>query len=337
MPLTELQAKAAAPGVHPVKGATDKRYRLYDADGLYLEVLPTGGKYWRAKYRHGGKEKQLSLGVYPKVTLKAAREGLRDAKAKLKVGADPNLVRRTERIKATLEGDQSFAAVAAEWFDAKRPGWSEVHSTRVRRWLDAEILPTLGRLNVAAITAAMVTAIGQRIAKRGAVESAHRVLQVVGQVLQFAEGYGLVDRDASKASRAVLPPAMHNKFPAVIDPERLGEMLRAIEGFKGSAIVHAALRCLPYLAVRPGNLRMMEWAELDLDAALWTIPAAKLKRGVSEKQNGAPFKVPLPMQVVAILRELQPLTGARKYVFPSVRGEARPISDGSTCRSIRRI
>jgi integrase len=199
----------------------------------------------------------------------------------------------------------------------------------VQRWLDADVLPLIGSLHVAAVTAPMVTALGQGIVKRGAVETAHRVLQVIGQVLQFAEGFGLVERDASKASRAVLPPAMHGKFPAVVEPMRLGELLRSIDAFKGSMIVRHALQCLPYLAARPGNLRMMEWEELDLDAAFWTIPAAKLKRGVNEKRAGAPFKVPLPAQVVAILRGLQPLTGARKHVFPGVRGEARPISDGT--------
>lgn len=329
MPLTDVAVRNARPGVHPTQGQTGKLYRLYDRDGLYLEVHPAGGKYWRAKYRFGGKEKRLALGVYPAIGLKDARRALEDARRQLDQGLDPAVQRHIKKTEVRLAGDHTFASVAAAWFQARRPEWSEVHAGRLKFWLENEIDRALGRVPVSQITAPLVSGLGLKIAQRGAIETSRRVVWLVGQVLEWAAGQGLVERNVAGAAMAVLPKPLSRTYPAVTEPDRLAEILRAIQGVKVSETVRCAIQCLPYLAVRPGNLRLMEWAEVDLAGATWTIPPAKMKRGVSDKIHGAAFKVPLSRQVLQLLTEQQALTGARRYVFPGVRGEARPISDGT--------
>ncbi|HYE35393.1 tyrosine-type recombinase/integrase [Methylocaldum sp.] len=318
MPLTDNTIRNAK--------ALEKPVKLSDAGGLFLLVTPTGGKWWRLKYRFEGKEKLLSLGTYPQVTLKEAREKRDEAKRLLKTGIDPSAQK-----KATKTADaETFEAVYQEWLAKFSPRWAKSHTENITRRIEKDMLPWIGKRPIAEIKPAELLTALRRIEARGALESAHRTKQACGQVFRYAVATGRAERDPTGDLRGALPPPNGGRFAAITEPKQVGDLLRAIEAYQGSFIVRCALRLAPLVFVRPGELRQAEWAEFDRDRAEWRIPAAKMKMK-------DPHIVPLSSQALAILAELYPLTGSGRYVFPSVRTKTRPMSDGTVNGAIRRM
>ena len=322
MPLSDTTIPTAKPAAKP--------QRLFDAGGLYLEVSPAGGKLWRLKYRHGGKEKRLALGAYPDTGLKDARDKRDAARKLLAAGVDPGEQRKAAKAAGEERAANSFEVVAREWHAKQSATWVELHASRIMLRLENDVFPWLGSRPIADITAKELLATVNRIVDRGAVESAHRVLQNCGQVLRYAVATGRADRNPAADLRGALPPVKQTHHAAIIDPGAIGGLLRAMDAYNGSLVTKCALRLAPLLFVRPGELRHAEWAEFDLDAAQWNIPAEKMKMR-------EPHLVPLAPQAVAILRELQPLTGRGRYVFPSARSPQRPMSNNAVLSALRRM
>ncbi len=322
MTLTDTAIRTAKP--------TTKPQRFFDGGGLYLEVSPAGGKLWRLKYRHGGKEKRLALGTYPDTRLKDAREKRDAARKLLAAGVDPGEQRKAEKAAGEERASNSFEVIAREWFAKHEPQWTLGHSSKVIARLENDAFPWLGGRPIADITAKELLATVNRIVDRGAVETAHRVLQYCAQVLRYAIVTGRAERNPASDLRGALPPVKQTHRAAITEPHAIGGLLRAIEGYQGSFVTRCALRLAPLLFVRPGELRHAEWAEFDLDAAQWNLPAEKMKMR-------EPHLVPLAPQAVAILRELQALTGSSRYLFPSARSPQRPMSDNAVLSALRRM
>lgn len=322
MPLSDTTIRTAKPAAKP--------QRLFDAGGLYLEVSPAGGKLWRFKYRHGGKEKRLALGAYPDTGLKDARDKRDTARKLLAAGVDPGEQRKAAKAAGEERAANSFEVVAREWHAKQSATWVELHASRIMLRLENDVFPWLGSRPIADITAKELLATVNRIVDRGAVESAHRVLQNCGQVMRYAIATGRADRNPAADLRGALPPVKQTHHAAIIEPAAIGGLLRAMDAYNGSLVTKCALRLAPLLFVRPGELRHAEWAEFDLDGAQWNIPAEKMKMR-------EPHLVPLAPQAVAILRELQPLTGRGRYVFPSARSPQRPMSNNAVLSALRRM
>ena len=307
-----------------------KRDRLFDAGGLYLEISPAGSKRWFWKYRKEGKEGRMALGSYPAVGLKAARIARDTAKMQKSQGSDPVQARKAEKLTVTRTGKNTFKSVALEWYGKQVPQWSESHAERSFRQLERDLFPWIGDRPMTEIQGMELLAALQKIEERGAVETADRVLMLARQVWDYWLPTAEVkQRNITEGLKGRLMPYRGKSFAAIIDPVRMGGLMRAIKGYKGGPIVRTALQLTPYLYQRPGNLRMMEWAELDLDSAMWTIPSMKMKRTKLEKEQGEAHTVPLPTQALALLRGIQPLTGSGRYVFPGERSHDRPVSDNS--------
>ena len=306
-----------------------KQARFADSGGLYLQVSPAGSKRWFWKYRIGGLEKRLALGSYPAVNLKLARTARDDAKAQKADGGDPMQARKVAKLKATTPAGNTFKATALEWYAMKLDSWSSHYAIREKRNLENDLFPFLGVRNIGEIEAIELLATVRRVEERGALDVAHRVLTTAGQVWRYAVATGRAQRDVSADIRGALKPHHGKHFAAITDPFKLGELIRVIRGYQGGPIVRAALQLAPMLFQRPGELRAAAWAEFDLDAALWTIPAARMKRSVEGKRNGDPHQVPLSTQAVEILRKLHPLTGHGVLLFHGERSHDRPISDNT--------
>ncbi|HEM7801761.1 tyrosine-type recombinase/integrase [Burkholderia cenocepacia] len=329
MPLTDTAIKNAKPA--------DKPVRLFDGGGLYLEVAPSGGKWWRLKYRFGGKEKRISLGVYPDVPLKEARERRDKARALLEAGADPGEAKKAEKRAAQLSTENSFEAVAREWHAKYTPSWSASHGARLLRRLEVDAFPWIGGKPIAELAPPDVLDVLRRVEKRGALETAHRLHANVGQVCRYAVATGRAARDVTADLRGALPPVQQEHMAAITDPKQVAELLRAIDGYQGTFPVICALRLAPLLFQRPGELRAAEWAEVDLDTGIWEIPSDRMKRTKQGKASGGAHIVPLSSQAVAVLRELHALTGNGRFLFPSVRTKDRPMSDNTINGALRRL
>jgi len=322
MPLSDTAIRTAKPA--------DKPRRLFDGGGLYLEVSPAGGKLWRLKYRHGGKEKRLALGAYPDTGLKDARDKRDAARKLLAAGVDPGEQRKAAKAAGEERAANSFEVVAREWHAKQSATWVELHASRIMLRMENDVFPWLGSRPIADVTAKELLATVNRIVDRGAVESAHRVLQNCGQVLRYAIATGRAERNPAADLRGALPPVKQTHLAAIIEPAAIGGLLRAMDAYNGSLVTKCALRLAPLVFVRPGELRQAEWVEFDLDAAQWNIPAAKMKMR-------EPHLVPLAPQAVAILRELHALTGGGRYVFPSARSPQRPMSNNAVLSALRRM
>jgi integrase len=297
MPLTNTEIRNARSDKKPVK--------LFDERGLYLEVSPAGGKWWRLKYRFDGKEKRLSLGVYPDVGLKEARDR-RDAARKLVAdGIDPSENRKAQRSARADRAANSFEVIAREWFAKYSTTWTASHSDRMLRLFERDIFPWIGERPIAEITAPTVLSVLRRIESRGALDTAHRALGNCGQVFRYAIATGSATRNPAADLRGALPPAKGEHFAATTDPKRLALILRAMDGYEGTFTVRCALRLAPLVFVRPGELRRAQWADINLDEAEWRYNVTKTK---------TPHIVPLSRQSLEILRELHPLTGRGSLV-----------------------
>ena len=318
MPLTDISIKAAKPAAKPVK--------LFDAGGLFLIVTPAGGKWWRLKYRFQGRAKTLSLGTYPLVGLKDARERRDELRRQLARGIDPGVVR-----KACKESQaNTFEALALEWHAKFKHTWTAEHAERIRARLKADVFPWLGAKSIRDITAPELLAVVRRIEARGALDTAHRALANCGQVFRYAIATGRAEHDPSGDLRGALPSVKPKHHASITDTKAIGALLRAIDGYQGHSVTRCALQLAPLVFVRPGELRAAEWQEFDLDNAEWRIPGSRMKMRTTHI-------VPLSHQAVAILRELYPLTGRGKYVFPSLRTGDRPMSENTVNAALRRL
>lgn len=297
-----------------------------DGFGLYLLVKPAG-KYWRMDYRHAGKRKTLALGVYPAVSLAKARKARDAARELLAEGTDPGAAKRAGKVAQAVAAGNTVEAVGREWLELKKDGWSEAHYTRERRNLENDVFPYLGTRPMDGIEPPELLAIIRRVEARGALDVAHRVLLTSRGAWQHAVATGRAQRDITQDIKKALKPHLRRNLPAITEPADLAELLRASAAYQGGPVVRAALAVAPMLFQRPGNLRTMRWADLDLDAGLWAIPSEDMKRTKVQKLNGQAHVVPLPRQVVATLKELQPITGGREYVFPGFRDPLAPMSE----------
>jgi integrase len=307
-----------------------KQSRFADAGGMYLQVSPAGSKRWFLKYRIAGVEKQLALGGYPAVSLASARKARDAAKLQKSGGRDPVQVRKVEKLVATRNGGGTFKAVALDWYARQSPQWSTSHAERSLRQLERDLFPWIGDRLMSEIHPLELLAALQKVEQRGAVETADRVLMLARQVWEYWLPTATIQqRNITEGLKARLMPYRGSSFAAIVEPARFGELMRAIKHYKGGPIVRTALQLAPLLYQRPGNLREMEWAEIDLKAGLWVIPSAKMKRTKTEKEKGEAHSVPLPAQAVALIKSLHPLTGHGRYVFPGERSHDRPISDNS--------
>ena len=341
MPLTDTAIRKAMPG--------PKTRKLSDGKGLYLELSPAGGRWWRLKYRIAGVEKRISLGTYPETSLKAAREKMEEARALVAQGIDPSQARKAAKQEAAHQDEQaqreaqglplhgSFESVAREWFDTRKDEWATTYAKKIFRRLEADVFPWLGKLPMPNITPPMVLDMLRKAENRGAIETAHRVLETCGQVFRFAVATGRIESNPARDLKDALRKPMVQHFAAITDPQRFGELLRAIDSYRGTPVVCAALRLMPLMLLRPGELRQAQWDELDLPAATWTVPAARMKREKVGKIYGKPHIVPLPRQAVAIFEALKPLTEHSPYVFRGERSAQRPMSDAAINAALRTL
>jgi integrase len=305
-------------------------YKLFDGGGLYLLVRPDGARYWRMDYRHAGKRRTLALGVYPSVTLAAAREQRDAAKSQLASGIDPSARRKHERLQVKIGAGNTFRIVADEWVAKQEREGRAIPTLNKTRWLLGFAFSVIGDRPVAEITAPELLAVLRKVEARGRYETARRLRSTCGQVFRYAIATGRAERDPSGDLRGALTAPRMKHRAAVIEPRSIGALLRAIDGFDGQVTTVAALKLAAILFVRPGELRSAEWVEFDLDAAEWKIPAEKAKmRRV--------HRVPLSRQALTILRDLHSVTGSGRFLFPSVRTVRRPMSENTLNAALRRL
>jgi integrase len=322
MPLTDAFVRAVKPNT--------KKVRYGDEHGLYLEVSPAGGKSWRYNYYFQTKQQTLTIGTYPLVSLKEARELLIDAKRTLKSGINPACQKKILKQTEHLSSVNSFEAVAREWFERKKEGKKDNYTDRIWGRVEKELFPFLAGRPINEIEAPELLEVLRKVETRGAVDTAHRCLQYCGQIFRYGIATGRIKHDISADLKGALRPAVHSHMASLTAPKDVGGLLRAIDSYTGNLIVKMALRIAPYVFVRPGEIRHAEWAEIDFDKAEWWIPADKMKM----KQIHI---VPLADQVIAIMEELQPYTRHTRFLFPSMRTEDRPISDMTLLAGLRRL
>lgn len=318
-PLSDMQVNKAK--------AREKSYTMFDGGGLYLKVTPTGGKLWRLKYIVEGKNKLISLGTYPEISLARAREKRLEARKQLAEGIDPHLADMAAR---TAAGENSFEAIGREWHARFMASKSEDYRSKMLAAFERDLFPWIGALEISTVKPADLLACLRRIEGRGTLETAHRTRSACGRVFRYAIATGRAERDIAADLQGALPPYENKHYAAVTDPKELAGLLRAIDGYSGGVVTRAALRLVPLLFVRPGELRMMEWAEVDLEAAEWNIPAGKMKMKKTHL-------VPLCRQAVEIIREMQPLSGRFRYVFPCTRTAKRCMSENTVNAAFRRM
>ena len=304
----------------------ERPYKLFDERGLFMLVTPTGGRLWRLRYRIGALEKLISLGAYPDVTLKRAREKRDEARILIADDIDPSAQRKAQRA-ALLD---TFEGVAQEWLALHSKSLSPETLSILGARLNSALYPYLGSRPVAAITAQELLVVIRRIEARGRHETAHRVRALAGRVLRFAVATGRAQHDVAADLRDALAPVRSRNFASVTDPARVGELMRAIDGYTGYPVTALALKLAPLVFVRPGELRAAEWSEFDLPNAEWRIPAVRMKMK-------EPHIVPLARQAIAIVRELEPLARGGRYLFPSLRTRDRPMSENTINAALRRL
>lgn len=307
-----------------------------DGGGLYLHVKASG-KYWRMNYRWLGKQKTLSLGTYPAVSLKKAREGRDWAKEQLAGGIDPSNAKQEAKQAQKQAATNTFELVAREFHAVKAEGWSEGHATKWLRMCELYLFPSLGRMPVESIKAKHLLAALRKIEAKGILSTAQDVHQMAGQVLRYAVQTGRAEQNPVPDLKGALKPHVAKHFAAVLDPVEAGALLRAIDEYTGQPTTRAALKLSALLFQRPGNIRAMEWSWIDFDNSMLTVPASGMKRTVHGKINGRDHLIPLAPQAVEVLKELKPLTGHGRYVFPGARSHDRPMSDGTINAALRRL
>ncbi len=328
--LTKSKIDAAKP--------REKPYKLFDGRGLYIIINPNGRHWWRFKYRFGGSEKALALGVYPDVRLSAARKKRDDARRLIaEKGVDPAVSRKAAKTARTIAQAGTFKAVAEEWLDAGCPGSkrtkgrpSEETTRQLRLRLIKYVYPRIGHMPMVDITLADLRGVLTPIGKRGKQETAHRVRSLCERVYRYAIATERVDRKIAADLKGTPAPAEAKGFAAITEAKPFAALLNAIDGYEGQPATMTALKLAPLVFVRPIELRAAEWAEFDLDAARWSIPDKRMKERL-------PHVVPLSKQAIRIIRDMQPISGNSKYLFPSLRSRERPISDNTLNAALRRL
>lgn len=326
--LTDLAVKNAKPG--------NTTRRISDGGGLFLEIRSNGSKYWRLAYRFNKKQKLLALGVYPQVSIQAARDQARTAKDHLASGRDPGFLRRIT--KAANTNENTFQAVAVEWLEKFKHEWTESHHKGISGRLKREIYPWLGERPVNEITALELLSCLRRIEARGHLENAHRTLTNAGQVFMYAIATGRAERNPAADLKGAIPRPRVKHMATILDPEQVGILMAAIDEYPGSPVTRCALQLTAHVFLRSKEIRFAEWSEIDFENQEWRIPLAKMKGRKRDKEASptALHIVPLATQVISILREVQALTGERNYVFPGLRGN-KPISDATMTNALRRM
>lgn len=322
MSLSDITVRKAKP--------KDKQYKLTDGEGLYLLVTSKGGKYWRYDYRIDGKRKTLAIGTYPDVSLKQARDRKFEGRKLVADGIDPSEMKKAKKREKQESATNSFEHIAREWLLKFSSNWTLGHKERLTQRLEKDVFPYIGSKPINQIEAPELLTVVRRIESRGALDTAHRALQNCGQVLRYAVVTGRATQDPSGALKGALPPVRQKHHASITDPKQIGGLLRAIEEYQGQFITKCALKFIPYCFVRPTELRHAEWGEIDFDKAEWRIPAEKMK------MNEVHI-VPLSKQAITILKDVEPLTGTGKFIFPSVRSSKRPMSENTINASLRRM
>ena len=330
MPLTDTAIRNAKPQAKPV--------RMFDGGALYVEISPAGGKLWRLKYRFGGKEKRLSLGAYPDVTLAVARERREAARKALAGGIDPGASKQAAKLRQRQVAADSFEAVAREWITkVHRAKVSEGHADRTLVRFEKDAFPWIGVRPLGEITPPELLTVIRRVEDRGALETAHRLKDAAGQVFRYGIAAGLCERNPAADLRDALKPVQVKHHAAIIEPAALGKLLRDMDDYSGQAVTLAALKLSAMLLLRPGELRHLEWAWVDDVSATITVPAGVMKRRKEDKAEGPPHVVPLALQALAVLRGLRPLTGSGRFVFPALTSRLRPLSENTVRSALRRL
>ncbi len=319
--LTDTAARNAKP--------KDKPYKISDSGGLYL-LVKSIGKYWRMDYRFAGKRKTLAIGIYPKITLVNAREKRDDARKLLAEDIDPSLAKAINKQTKRHAGENTFEAVALEWFIKKQAVIVSTTAVKIKSLLEKNVFPWLGNRQVNEITAPELLAVLRRVESRGALDTAHRCREYSGQIFRYAISTGRAERDPSADLKGALTPVKAKHHASITDPKQIGGLLRAINSFSGSFIVKCALQLASLAFVRPGELRHAEWQEIDFDKQEWRIPGHKMK--MQEVHI-----IPLSPQAIEILQSIHPLTGQGKYIFPGIRSAARPMSENTINAALRRM
>lgn len=325
MALTDVAIKSAK--------AAAKPFKLADGFGMFLLVTPAGGKLWRLKYRIDGREKLLAMGSYPEVSLGDARRRRDAARELIAAGKDPSREKQRAKVRSRVQASNTFEGIADEFCKKRRrdgqKAWAA--STAVRsEYLLSLLMPSIGRMPISEIEPADVLGAIRKIEKKGNLESARRTLQLASAVFRFAVATARLGSDPTRDLRGALTAPTVTHYGAITDPKRVGELLRAIDGYEGLGLTKLALQIAPHVFVRPGELRHADWSEIDLEGALWVIPAEKMKMRKSHH-------VPLSKQAVEIFREVQKVTGASGYVFPSMRTRIRPMSENTINAGLRRL
>lgn len=318
---------------HTGKASGDK---YADGGGMYL-LVKAGGRYWRMDYTHAEKRKTLALGVYPEVSLAKARQRRTEARELLAEGLDPGVAKRAEKLATRVAAANTFEAVAREFHATQASGWSPRYASRWIERMEKDLFPHIVKLTLPSITAPVLLDALRKVEKRGANETAHTLRQTAGQVFRYGVQTGRCERSPVNDLHGALKPIVVKHMAAVLEPAKAGELLRAIDGYSGQPMTKAALALSALLFQRPGNIRQMEWAWIDFGKAMLTIPSQDMKRRLQQKINGRPHFVPLAPQAITILRELQPLTGHGRYVFPSLRTSERAMSDNTINAALRRM
>lgn len=323
MALTDIAIKNAKPGL--------KSTKLFDGQGLYLEVAPTGGKWWRMKFRVGGKEKRLSLGTYPETSLKAARERREALRAQIAAGQDPSLERKVAKAKAATVEDDAFETIARAWWANWSTTRTAKHAGQVLRRLEADVFPAIGSLPVGKIKAPMLLALAKKVEARGANDLARRAYQVAGQVLRYAVAHGLIDHNPAASVRPgdVLKPKVERNM-ARLDPPEVPELLRKIDRYPGHARTRLAMRLMTLTFVRTSELINARWPEFDLEAKQWRIPAERMKMRT-------PHIVPLSRQALEVLQELKASGTGKSLLFPGERDHEKPMSNNTILFALYRL
>ena len=325
MALTDVAIKNAKP--------REKPYKMGDAGGLFLLVQPSGGKLWRLKYRVDGREKKLGIGTYPEVGLADARKRRDDARELIAAGKDPSREKQRSKIRARTQAENTFTAIAAEYCNKRRrdgdKAWAEATATR-SEYLLSLLDRSIGKMAINEIEPPDVLAAIRKIEGKGNLESARRTLQLASAVFRYAVATARLASDPTRDLRGALTAPTVTHYGAITDPKRVGELLRAIDGYDGQGLTKLALQLAPHVFVRPGELRHAEWDDIDLDAAVWAIPAEKMKMR-------KPHHVPLSRQALAVLSEVRAVTGPSGYVFPSMRTRSRPMSENTINAALRRL
>ena len=314
MKLTDISIKRAKPA--------EKAYRMFDGGGLYIEVTPTGGKLWRYKYRFNAREKCLALGKYPEISLQEARRRHFEARDKLARDIDPSVAKKAAKAAKRELAENSFEALAREWFENWRLDKVEIYARKLMMQLEKDVFPYIGKTPIAELKAPDILSVCRRVEARGAVTAAHKINVSVSMIMRYAIATGRAERDPCPDLRGALKPHPSKPFPSLTDPAKVADLLKAIDSYKGSHVVRCALAFAPLVFVRPNELRHAKWEDMDMEHREWVFVFSKQRKSLQAKRN---LVVPLSDQALAILRDLQPLTGDGKYVFPGFR-PGEPLS-----------